>query len=80
MATEGLDSLPVVDLATHRITGTIMLQDLLRGRSRAVLRENERLRLFSRSSSNSLASTVLVTTVRMGTSVTAASPGSAARE
>ncbi len=53
MATEGVDSLPVVERATHRVSGTITLQDLLRGRSRAVVRENERLRLFTRSNGNS---------------------------
>jgi CIC family chloride channel protein len=48
MATEGIASLPVVDRTTQRIHGTIPLQDLLKGRSRAVVRENERLRLVSR--------------------------------
>lgn len=47
MATQGIDSLPVVDRATQRIHGTITLRDLLKGRSRAVVRESERLRLFS---------------------------------
>jgi predicted transcriptional regulator len=47
MATEGIASLPVVDRTTQRINGTITLQDLLKGRSRAVVRENERLRLVS---------------------------------
>jgi chloride channel protein, CIC family len=47
MATEGLASLPVVDRTTQRVNGTITLQDLLKGRSRAVARENERLRLVS---------------------------------
>jgi hypothetical protein len=47
MATEGIASLPVVDRATQRINGTITLQDLLKGRSRAVVRENERLRLVN---------------------------------
>jgi H+/Cl- antiporter ClcA len=45
MATEGIASLPVVDRATQRIHGTITLQDLLKGRNKAVVRENERLRL-----------------------------------
>jgi chloride channel protein, CIC family len=45
MATEGIASLPVADRATQRIHGTITLQDLLKGRSKAVVRENERLRL-----------------------------------
>jgi len=47
MATEGITSLPVVDRATRRINGTITLQDLLKGRSRAVVRESERLRMVS---------------------------------
>ena len=47
MATEGLASLPVVDRETHRIHGVITLQDLLKGRSKAVVRERERLRLVS---------------------------------
>ncbi len=47
MATEGLASLPVVDRATQRISGVITLQDLLKGRSKAVVRESERLRLVS---------------------------------
>ena len=45
MATEGIASLPVVDRTTQRINGTITLQDLLKGRSKAVVRESERLRL-----------------------------------
>ena len=45
MATEGIASLPVVDRTTQRINGTITLQDLLKGRSKAVVRERERLRL-----------------------------------
>jgi chloride channel protein, CIC family len=45
MATEGIASLPVVDRATRRINGTITLQDLLKGRSKALVRESERLRL-----------------------------------
>jgi H+/Cl- antiporter ClcA len=47
MATEGVASIAVVDRATHRVSGTLTLQDLLRGRSKAVVRERERLRLFS---------------------------------
>ena len=47
MATEALVSLPVVDRKTDRITGTITLQDLLKGRSKAVVRENERLSLIT---------------------------------
>jgi len=49
MATEGVASIPVVDRATHRVSGTLTLQDLLRGRHKAVVRERERLRLFSHS-------------------------------
>jgi len=47
MASEGLATLPVVERKTQQICGTISLSDLLRGRSRSVERENERLRLFS---------------------------------
>jgi CIC family chloride channel protein len=47
MATEGIASLPVVDRTTQQINGTITLQDLLKGRSKAVVRERERLRLVS---------------------------------
>jgi H+/Cl- antiporter ClcA len=47
MATEGIASLPVVDRTTQQINGTITLQDLLKGRSKAVARESERLRLVS---------------------------------
>jgi H+/Cl- antiporter ClcA len=46
MATEGVGTIAVVDRATHRVSGTLTLQDLLRGRSKAVVRERERLRLF----------------------------------
>jgi H+/Cl- antiporter ClcA len=46
MATEGVASIPVVDRATRCVSGTLTLQDLLRGRSKAVVREKERLRLF----------------------------------
>ena len=49
MATEALVSLPVVDRKSDRITGTITLQDLLKGRSKAVVRENERLSLITSS-------------------------------
>jgi chloride channel protein, CIC family len=49
MATEALASLPVVDRKTGRISGNITLQDLLKGRSKAVVRENERLSLINRS-------------------------------
>jgi hypothetical protein len=46
MATEGVASIAVVDRATHSVSGTLTLQDLLRGRSKAIVRERERLRLF----------------------------------
>jgi chloride channel protein, CIC family len=49
MATEGTASLPVADRTTQRISGTITIHDLLKGRNRAVVRETERLRLVSRS-------------------------------
>jgi chloride channel protein, CIC family len=49
MATEALASLPVIDRKTGGISGTITLQDLLKGRSKAVTRENERLSLITRS-------------------------------
>jgi chloride channel protein, CIC family len=49
MATEGIATLPVVDRSTQRINGTISLHDLLKGRSKAVVRESERLRLVSHS-------------------------------
>jgi len=49
MATEGRAFLPVVDRGTNRISGTISLQDLLKGRSKAVVREHERLTLMCRS-------------------------------
>jgi chloride channel protein, CIC family len=49
MATEGLASLPVLDRDTKRVHGTITLQHLLKGRNKAVARENERLRFVSRS-------------------------------
>jgi hypothetical protein len=46
MATEGLATLPIVDRATRQVCGTLSLHDLLRGRTRSVERESERLRLF----------------------------------
>jgi len=46
MATEGLATLPVVDRESGLVCGTISLSELLRGRIRAVEREQERLRLF----------------------------------
>jgi H+/Cl- antiporter ClcA len=45
MATEGVGSISVVDRATRQVTGILTLQDLLRGRTKAVVRERERLRL-----------------------------------
>jgi len=45
MATEGLETLIVIDRATQQACGTLSLSGLLRGRSRAVEREKERLRL-----------------------------------
>ena len=47
MATEGLETLTVVDRSSQQICGTISLNDLLRGRTRSVERENKRLRLFN---------------------------------
>jgi hypothetical protein len=35
--------LPVVDRSTKQVSGVITLQDLLRGRAKAMVRENERL-------------------------------------
>jgi hypothetical protein len=46
MATEGLATLPVVNRSTQQICGTISLNELIRGRTRSVERESERLRLF----------------------------------
>jgi CIC family chloride channel protein len=46
MATEGLATLPVVDRSTQRVCGTISLNELVRGRTRSVERESERLRLI----------------------------------
>ena len=48
MATEGVGSLMVADRATQRISGEITIQDLLKGRNKAVVRETEKLRLASR--------------------------------
>jgi hypothetical protein len=47
MATEGLETLTVADRSNQQACGTISLNDLLRGRTRSVERENERLRLFN---------------------------------
>jgi CBS domain-containing protein len=46
MATEGLATLPVVDRKSQEVCGTISLSDLLRGRTRSMEREHERLRLL----------------------------------
>jgi CIC family chloride channel protein len=46
MATEGLETLPVMDRTTGQACGELSLKDLLRGRGRSVDRESERLRLF----------------------------------
>ncbi len=46
MSTEGLSTLPVIDRETGQICGTLSLHDLLRGRSRSIERESERLRLM----------------------------------
>ncbi|WP_263355877.1 chloride channel protein [Acidicapsa ligni] len=46
MATEGLATMSVVDRDSGRVCGSISLHDLLRGRTRSVERERERLRLF----------------------------------
>jgi len=46
MATEGLADLPVVDRSTKQVSGVITLQDLLKGRAKAMVRENERLTLI----------------------------------
>ncbi len=49
MAIEEVASIAVVDRATGRVSGTLTLQDLLRGRNKAIVRETQRLRLFDRS-------------------------------
>ena len=46
MATEGLAALPVVDRSSQQVCGTISLNEFLRGRTRSLERESERLRLF----------------------------------
>jgi chloride channel protein, CIC family len=48
MATTGLDELLVLDRDTQKISGRVRLRDLLMGRRRAMARENERARVFSR--------------------------------
>ena len=46
MATDGLQTLAVVDRKSRRVRGEISLNELLRGRAKSVERESERLRLF----------------------------------
>jgi chloride channel protein, CIC family len=46
MATEGLETLQVVDRSNGQLCGEISLKNLLRGRERSLERESERLRLF----------------------------------
>jgi CIC family chloride channel protein len=46
MATEGLETLRVVDRGTNQVCGELSLKDLLHGRGRSKERESERLRLF----------------------------------
>ncbi len=46
MATEGLSVLAVVDRKSQKVTGELTLLGLLQGRSKSVIREQERLRLF----------------------------------
>ena len=46
MATEGVETMPVVDRTTGLACGELSLKDLLRGRGRSLDRESERLRLF----------------------------------
>jgi len=47
MSSEGLETLPVIDRESHQLCGALTVQDLLRGRSRSIERESERLRLFN---------------------------------
>jgi CBS domain-containing protein len=46
MAIETLAILPIVDRESERVCGSISLHDLLRGRTRSIERESERLRMF----------------------------------
>jgi len=46
MSTESLSTLPVLDRDTSQVIGSLTLHDLLRGRTRSILRETERLRLM----------------------------------
>ena len=46
MAVEGLQTLRVVDRKSQKVCGVISIVDLMRGRTRSVERESERLRLF----------------------------------
>jgi chloride channel protein, CIC family len=43
MATEGLETIPVVDRKTGQACGELSLKDLLRGRGQSLDRENQRL-------------------------------------
>ncbi len=47
MASEGLETIPVIDRTTGQPCGELSLRDLLSGRGRSIERENERLRLFN---------------------------------
>jgi chloride channel protein, CIC family len=55
MAAEGVGSLPVVDRESQSVVGAITLADLLKSRSRAVAREQERLRLATNQRGENLA-------------------------
>ena len=46
MATDGLETLQVVDRTSKQMCGVLAIKDLLGGRRRTMGRENERLRLF----------------------------------
>ena len=46
MATEGLETLLILDRSTKQVCGELSLKDLLQGRGRSMQRETERLRLF----------------------------------
>ena len=54
MAAEGLTVLPVMDRESRCVSGKITLRDLLKGRSKAVVRENERVRLGDHFKTNEL--------------------------
>jgi len=53
MATEGLSILPVLDRTSLLQLGTLNLQNLLQGRGKAAIREQERLTPFRKSASSS---------------------------